>query len=81
MGCHRLLQLPYVKETANGNLLYDAGNPEPVFYDNLEGWERVGGGGRFKREVTSVCLWLLNVDVQQKPSQYGKVIILQLKIK
>ena len=38
-------------------------------------------GGRFKRERTYVCLWMIHVDVRQKPSQYGNVIILQLKIK
>ena len=38
-------------------------------------------GGRFKREGIYVYLWLIHVDVWQKPSQYFKVIILQLKIK
>ena len=28
---------------------------------------------------TTVYLWMINADVWQKPSQYGKVIILQLK--
>ena len=40
------------------------------------GWE-VGGG--FKREETYVHLWLIHVDVWQKPTQYCKAIILQLK--
>ena len=40
-----------------------------------------GIGGRFKREGTCVCLWLIHVVVWQKQSQYCKVIILQLKIK
>jgi len=35
---------------------------------------------RFKREGTYVRLWLNHVDVWQKPTQYCKVIILQLKI-
>ena len=47
--------------------------------DNLEGWDRVGG--RFKMEETYVCRWLTHVDVWQKPTQYCKAIILQLKIK
>ena len=38
-------------------------------------------GGRFKREVTYVYLWLIHVDVCQKPLQCYKVIIIQLKIK
>ena len=38
-------------------------------------------GGRFKREGTCVCLWLIHVDVWQKPSLEYKVITLQLKTK
>ena len=38
-------------------------------------------GRRFKREVAYVYLWLIHVDVWQKPSQYYKAVILQLKIK
>ena len=44
--------------------------------DNLEGWDGVGGG----REGTYVYLWLIHADVWQKPTQYCKAIILQLKI-
>ena len=40
------------------------------------GWEM---GGRFKRDRTFVYLWLIHVDVWQKPAQYCKEIILQLK--
>ena len=35
----------------------------------------------FKGEGTWVNLWLVHVDVWQKPTQYYKAIILQLKIK
>ena len=35
---------------------------------------------RFKREGTYVYLWLLHIVVWQKPTQYCKAIILQLKI-
>ena len=41
------------------------------------GWEV---GGRLKREGTCVYLRLIHVDVRQKPTQYCKAIILQLKI-
>ena len=41
------------------------------------GWEV---GGRFKREETCVYLWLIHVDVWQKPTQFCKAIILLLKI-
>ena len=34
----------------------------------------------FKREGTDVHLWLIHIDEWQKPTQYGKAIILQLKI-
>ena len=37
-------------------------------------------GGRFKREGTYIYLWLIHVDVWQKPTQFCKVIILRLKI-
>ena len=39
------------------------------------GW---GVGRRFKREGTYVYLWLIHVDVQQKPTQHCKANILQL---
>ena len=41
------------------------------------GWEM---GGRFKREGTDVYLWLFHADVRQKPTQYCKAIIPQIKI-
>ena len=37
-------------------------------------------GGRFKREGTFVYPRLIHVDVWQKPTQYCKAIVLQLKI-
>ena len=36
-------------------------------------------GGRFKREGIYVYLWLIHVDVWQKPTKFCKLIILQLK--
>ena len=39
----------------------------------------MGVGEKVKREETSVSLWLIHADVWQKPSQYYKIIILQLK--
>ena len=49
----------------------------PGLCNNLQWWD---GGGRFKREGIEVNLWLIHVDVWQKPTQYCKAIILQLKI-
>ena len=37
-------------------------------------------GRRFKRKGTYVYLWVIHVDVWQKPTQHYKAIILQLKI-
>ena len=51
--------------------MYDTGNPKLVLCDNLE-----GGGWR---EGTHVSLWPIHADVWQKPQQYCKVIIFQLK--
>ena len=39
------------------------------------GWEV----GKFKREGTYIYLWLIHTIVWQKPTQYCKEIILQLK--
>ena len=41
------------------------------------GWEV---GVDFKRVGTYVYLWLIDVDIWQKPTEYCKAIILQLKI-
>ena len=61
-------------------MLYDAGSSNLVLCDNLEGWDGVGGGGRFEREGTYVYLWLIHVGVWQRPTQHYKAVILQLKI-
>ena len=34
-------------------------------YINLEGWDGVGDGGRFKREGTYVYLWPIHADIWQ----------------
>ena len=44
-------------------------------FNNLEGKEV---GGSFKREGMYVYLWLIHVDIWQKPMQYCQAIILQL---
>ena len=62
--------------------MHEAGHPKPVLWDNPEGWdgEGYGRGGRVEDGRTHVHLWLIRVDVWQKPPQYCKVIILQLKL-
>ena len=64
--------------------MYDTGSSIQCSVIARGGWgERLGGGerwrGALKREGTQVYLWLIRVDVWQKPSQYCGVIILQLK--
>ena len=65
MGCMKRvtwkLTLPYVKYTANGNLLYDSGN------SNWSSITRGRGevGERVKGKET-LYLWLIHVDVWQE---------------
>ena len=65
--------LPCVKRTASGNLQSDARNPARL------GWTGEKVGQRFKREDVYVALWLIHVDLWQKP-RYCKVIFLQSKV-
>ena len=46
----------------------DAGNPKPVLYDNLEGWDGEEGGRGFEREGIYGYLMRIHVEVWQKPS-------------
>ena len=55
-------------------------NREMVLCNNQEGWEGEGGGWEVQEGGTYVYQWLIHVDVWQKPTQYCKPIILQLKI-
>ena len=69
--------LPYVKQTASGNLLCDSGNSKRDLCDNLEGWD---GEGSSRGRTHYVYLWLIHVDVWKKLTQHCNAIILQLKI-
>ena len=71
---------PHVKQIAHGNLLYDAGNSNQGCVTTKRGVMGQEVGGRFRREGTELYLWLVHVDVCQKPAQYCKAIILQFKI-
>ena len=51
----------------------------PVFCETREGWDGEGDNEGVRKERTYVYLWLTHGDVQQKPTQYCKAIILQLK--
>ena len=48
--------------------------------ENLEGWDRVEAGEKFKREWTYVNLWPIYI-VRWNPTQHSKVIIFQSKRK
>ena len=52
-----------------------------MLYDHLGGGMGWEVGGRFQGDGMYVYLWLIHADVWQKPTQYCKAIILQLKIK
>ena len=51
--------LLYVIQISSGSLRYDAGNPKPVLYDNLEGWV-AEGGGRGVQEEGNTCMPMAN---------------------
>ena len=65
---------PYGKQPASGDLLWH-GELSPVLWDNLQGWD--GDGREVQEQGTYVHLWLMLVDIWQKPAQYCKAIIFQ----
>ena len=72
--------LPYFKQIASGNLLYDSGSSNLCSVTTQRGgmgWEL---GGKFTSEGSYVYLWLTHADVWEEPAQYCKAIILQLEI-
>ena len=52
------------------NSIHPRAKPVALLCDNLGRWD--GVGRRFKRERTYVCLWLIHVDVWQKPIECCK---------
>ena len=59
--------------------MHEAGHSKSAPWDNPEGWGAEGGGREIQDGETHVHLGVIHVDVWQKPPQYCKVIILQLK--
>ena len=58
--------------------MHEARHPNLVLWDNPEGWGGEGEERVVQHEGTHVYLWLIHVDIWQKPSQYCKVIIVKL---
>ena len=71
--------IPYVKQIANGNLLYDSGNLDRGSVTIQRGGMGRKMGRRFRREGTWVCLYLILFMYNRKPQNSVKAIILQLK--
>ena len=70
--------LPFVKQSVRIRCLVQGTQSRcsvTTWRDGV-GWEF---GGGFRREGTQVYLWPIHVAIWQKPSQYCKIIILQLK--
>ena len=63
---------------ASPNSMYEAGHSKLVHWDNPKGWDAKGGGRGVQDQETYVHLWLVHVNVWQKPPQYCKAISLQL---
>ena len=66
----------------SSSLMHKTGPWKPVHWDDPAGWDGEGGGRGFRdggHIYTHVHL-LIHVNVWQKPPQYCKVIILQLKL-
>jgi len=68
------LTLLYVKQTANGNFLYDGGNSNRGSVSTWRGGMGRELGGRFKTEGTYVYLCLIHVDVWQRTTKFYKAI-------
>ena len=65
------------EKALGGNLLNNTGSSNPVLSDNLEEWDGMGGG-RDVQEGGDILTPM--ADVWQKPTQYCKAVILQVKI-
>jgi len=59
--------------------MHEARHSKLVLWDNTEWWGEEGGRRRVQDGGTHVELWLIHVDVWQKPPQYCNTINLQLK--
>ena len=69
----------HLQKTASGNVAVWLRELKLGLRDNLEGQDGAGGGREVQEKGTYVNLQLTYVDVWQKPTQYCKAIIPQLK--
>ena len=69
---------PCAKETATGTCCWHGGAPPHAPWQ-LRGVGGAGDRGMCEREGTCVRLWLILVDVWQKPARYCEAILFQLK--
>ena len=63
----------------NASSVPEAGHSKSVLWDDPEGWAGEGGRRGGQNGCTHVHPWLIHVNVWQKPLQYCKAIITQLK--
>jgi len=69
-----------VKQITSPGSKHETGCSGLVHWDDPEGWDGEGGGREGQDgEHMYTHPWLIYVNVGQKPSQYCKVIRLQLK--
>ena len=71
--------LSYVKQIDSPGSMNETGCSGLMHWDDPERWGGDGGRRGIQDEGTHVHPRLIHVNVWQKPSQYCKVIILQLK--
>ena len=64
-----------MKQIASPGSMHETGSSGPVHWDDPEGWD---GGVGWDKGSRWGNLWLIHVNVWQKPLQYCKVISLQL---
>ena len=75
-GSVEMCILSYVKWIASPGLMHETRFSGPEHCDDSEGWDEEGGGTGVL-DGGHVCLWLIHVNVWQKPLQYCKAISLQ----
>ena len=72
------------KQVTSVSSVHHAGHSKCLLWDSPKGSGGEGGGRGVQERWGGgihACLWAIHVDVWQKPSQYCKVIILQLNLK